>query len=129
MLKQYDLSQYEDNTVQADIQSLRQFLDERDNWENPSKYTVLEYFPPENGVNYSPTRYNVTNLVITDIEDGIVICDGYLDEEDIMLFNNMGENDVIYNLNVFTVDNIIMIGMNTEYITISFDNGYIRIYY
>ena len=129
MLKQYDVSQYEYNTAQADIQSLKQFFDERDSWENPNKYTVLEYFPPENSVNYSPTVYNITNLVITDIEDDIVICDGYLDKEDVMLFNNMIDNDIIYNLNTFLMNNIIMIGMDEEQITISFDYGYIRIYY
>lgn len=125
----FDISQYEYNTAQADIQSLKQFFDERDSWENPSKYTVLEYFSPENSVNYSPTVYNVTNLVITDIEDGIVICDGYLDKEDIMLFNNMIDNGEFYNLNTFLVDDIIMIGMDEEQITISFNYGYIRIYY
>lgn len=129
MLKQYDISQYEYNTTQADIQSLKQFFDERDSWENPSKYTVLEYFPPENSVNYSPTVYNITNLVITDIEDGIVLCDGYLNKENIMLFDNMVDNGEFRNLNTFLMDDIIMIGMDKEHITISFNYGYIRIYY
>lgn len=129
MHKQIDLSQYEVNTSEADIQYLKQFLDEYDNWENPNTYTVLEYFPPKNSTSYFPTVYNITNLVITDIEDGVVICDGYLENEDVMLFDNMVENGIIHNLNTFLVDDIIMIGMNEEHVTISFDYGYIRIYY
>ena len=125
----FGLSQYEYNTAQVDIQSLKQFFDERDSWENPSKYTVLEYFPPKNDVDYSLTVYNITSLVITDIEDGIVICDGYLNKDDIMLFNNMIDNGEFYNLNTFLTDDIIMIGMDGEQIAISFDYGYIRIYY
>lgn len=125
-----DISQFKDNTVQADIQYLKEFLDERDSWENPTMYKVLEYFPPEdNPLDYTPTVYGITNLVITDIEDDTVIFDGYLEDKDISLFNNFIENDVNTNLNVFLISNIIMIGINKGLITISFDSGYIQLLY
>lgn len=127
-----DLSDYEDVTVEADIQSLKDFLDQKDSWMNPTKYTVIEYFPPqdkEKQLTYSPTTYRITNLIITDIEDGTVLCDGYLDDEDIMLFENMVENDIYHVLNNFHTGDIIMISINKNNITISMDSGYIQILY
>lgn len=124
-----DLSQYEDITIHSDIHTLKDFLDEKDSWQIPTKYKVIEYFPPENSTSYSPTVYDVTNLVITDIEGGMAIFDGYLDNEDVMLFDNMIDNDIAHNLNVLLISSIIMISINKHKTTISFDSGYIQLLY
>ena len=120
-------SEYEDLSIESDINSLKEFLDEKDSWQDPTEYTVIEYFPRKNDNTYSPTTYKVINLRITDIEDGIIFFDGYLDDEDIMLFDNMIENDKSYNLNVLLADDIVMIGIHRNKIVISLDNGYIQI--
>jgi len=122
-----DFSEYEDLSIESDINSLKEFLDEKDSWQDPTEYTVIEYFPRKNDNTYSPTTYKVINLRITDIEDGIIFFDGYLDDEDIMLFDNMIENDKSYNLNVLLADDIVMIGIHRNKIVISLDNGYIQI--
>jgi hypothetical protein len=124
-----DLSQYEDSTVEADIYSVRSLLDELRSEQNPHTYTVIEYFPRNNNSDYKPRIYEIINLVITDIEANTVICDGYLEAEDSMLFDNMIDNDISYNLNVFLIESIIMIGINKCKITITFDSGYIQILY
>ena len=124
-----DLSQFESHTVESDIQSLKRFLDDKDSWENPTKYRVIEYLPPVNFKNYIPRMYEITNLVITDIEAGTVFCNGYLDNEDIMLFDNLIHNGITYGLNIFLLDDVIMIGINDGKITISLNDGYIQIFY
>ena len=123
-----DLSDYEENTSEADIKSLKQFLDEMDNCQEPHRYTVIENFPKPGNHNYVPQTYEIINLTM-EIEDGIVMCNGYLENEDIMLFDNLLNNGLCCNLNVFLTDNVIMVGMNKETITISFDGGYIQILY
>lgn len=127
---QVDLSQYEDITIETDIVQLKNFLDEKNNWHSPTKYNVREFFPPEDDEmkkHYSPTYYNVTNLVISDIEDGIVICDGHLDDDTMLLDKLLiGKNT---NLNIFLTSNIIMISIKKHRIAITFDSGYIQILY
>lgn len=124
-----DLSDYEDITTEADIQSIKQFLDDKDSWENPTHYTILEYFPPDSNPDYTPRIYEITNLRITDIEAGVVICDGYLNADDVMLFSNLIDNSIAYGLSIFLVDEIIMISMDNEKITITMNTGYIQILY
>lgn len=127
-----DISQFKNNTIQVDIHYLKEFLDEHDNWENPTKYKVTEKFISEDiekQLTYSPTVYDIINLRITDIEDDVVLFDGYLDDEDISLFDNLVENDVHYNLNHIIIDDIIVISISKHNITITLDYGYIEITY
>lgn len=124
-----DLSLYEDITTEADIRSIKQFLDDKDSWENPTHYTILEYFTHDSNPDYTPRIYEITNLRITDIEAGVVICDGYLNADDVMLFGNLIDNGIVYGLSIFLVDDIIMISMDNEKITITMNTGYIQILY
>ena len=126
-----DLSDYEDVTVLADIQSVKELLDEMVSYQFPKLYHIEEYNPPEDKGKqkyYSSTRYDIYNLNM-EIEDGIVYCDGYLDNEDTTLLYQMVENDIIRVLNMFAIDDIIMIGIINKVITISTSFGYIRISY
>lgn len=129
MHRPIDLSDYEDVTVLAYLQSIKQFLEDKDSWENPTHYTILEYFPPDSNPDYTPRIYEITNLRITDIEAGVVICDGYLNADDVMLFGNLIDNGIAYGLSIFSVDDVIMISMDGEKITVTMNTGYIQIFY
>jgi len=126
-----DLSEYKNRTVELDIQMLKEIFDELDNWKTPTKYKVLEYFPPENiekQKNYSPIAYEIINLIL-EYEGGIAYFDGYLDDEDTTLLNQMSEKDIIRGLNMLAIDSIIMITIHNKVITISTEDGYIKILY
>lgn len=127
MPKQTDISEYKDMTIEADIQFVKRLLDDYNTWEDPTHYTIKEYFPQKNDIYYSPTMYDITNLSL-EIEDGYVMGNGYLEAEEIMLFDNMMDNGIVHGLNMFVTDDILMIGVRNSIITITFDNyGYIRI--
>ena len=109
--------------TEESINHLISFLDERDDWQTPHKYTILEWFGSPNGIK-EPVVYELYNLTM-ELEQGVVICSD-LDE---ILWN---EPHTIHN---FLLKDIDMIQYNSDYdyITITLFgenyNGYIRIYY
>lgn len=130
MLNSFSTPQSKLLSYEADIRTLISFLDEHDSWENPTKYTIVEYFPPDDDPSYQSREYTISNLTM-ELENDTVVSDGYLNEEDISLLDNWTDNDIIYQLNVFLLDSIECIGFNhyLKYITITLDTGFIRIKY
>jgi hypothetical protein len=112
-----DISEYEDIHTERTINHLVQFFEERDDWENPKTYTILEYFPIGKGDNYKPNVYKIVNLRM-DYEDGILIS---TDDEQIL-------NNSNYVLRAFVAEDSV-IGIQHGKITISLSSGYIQIYY
>lgn len=84
------------------------------------EYTIVEYFPIGKGEYYVPKIYNVVNLEVWH-EDGMVFSDS--------LDNKFQDLDLF--LSSFLVEDIIYIKFqdSMNMITISFDEGYIRIIY
>lgn len=95
---------------------LMQFLEENVNWQTPKRYTITEYF-----AKCGMCTYELYNLIM-EYEDGIVFCS---DAEEVLLENNT------YVLNGFLTESVIYVGFQKyeTMITLSFDDGYIRICY
>jgi hypothetical protein len=117
---------YEDSLIKENIVHLKEFLDKlnnSDDWENIHKYKITEYFPLNNTDNEFNT-YELINLRMEIAEDGVIYCD---DAEGIL-------EEYMYNgtplpLQSFCLDNVIMIGQQDNEITITLQDGYIKIIY
>ena len=98
------------------IEDLIHFLEEHENWQNPRPYGIAECFGDK-----APREYILYNLTLE--RDGDIVNGLDLD-------NKLSE-DPCRVLNQFLADDVIYIGFQTSknMITISFDSGYIRIYY
>lgn len=104
--------------VEDSMNKLISFLGENDNWQTPHRYIIQEYFPFNKPKGYKSNVYELDNLTM--------IC------EDGMVFSNDIEDKLLESYHVITmflVESIVWIGFQKEYITISFADGYIRIYY
>lgn len=117
--------------MESYIRELIEFLNENEDWQYPTLYTILEYFPysdkeirnnEKDILEYVPNVFELYNLKM-EIEDGIVLSE---DAED-----KLCEITTILPLLSFTVDSIIYMSFQEteKYVTISFSDGYIRIYY
>lgn len=106
-------------------------LDTNDDWQ-PTAYVITEYFPysdkdVQNGnkdiMEYSPNMYALRNIKI-DIEDEMV----FFDDLDGKLFKH--EVNTALGCLAFCIDSVIFMAFQeNNQITISFDDGYLRINY
>jgi hypothetical protein len=98
------------------LDDLISFLDEHESWQNPRPYGICEYFGDK-----EPREYILYNLTLERDGDIINGLDGY---------NRLHEEPYCV-LNQFLADSVIYIAFQSsqDMITISFEMGYIRIYY
>lgn len=106
------------------LKILKQFLDDNDDWQYPTLYKVLEYFPENEELKFT-REYEVTNLTV-EIEDEVLCFDdaeGYL-EEDL-------QSDSPASIHHLLKSNILYISFDEDLrkITISTIRGYIMILY
>lgn len=120
-----------ETTVEMDIYSLKDFLEERNNLQSPNTYTIMEYCPrdDEDPFEYTSAIYEIVNLRIDCIEDSIVMCNGYLPNEDAMLSSTTDLNNGNYILPMFTIGDGIVISKTENVITVSLTYCYIKIIY
>lgn len=114
---------YEENKKIDQTESLEiviDFLEENILRNGKKEYTIVEYFPIGKGKDYVPKIYNVVNLKM-ECEDGMVFS-GDLDNK---------LPDTSLSLTSFLVEDIAYIKFqdSMNMITISFDDGYLRIIY
>ena len=111
---------YNEPTPDQMIDELIDFLDDKVSYQNPTSYTIIEYFPLNKPEPYTSKVYNLINLTM-EKEDGMVVSGDITDK-----FPNLE-----YILSGFLVNSIIYIGfqIHDNKVTISFDDGYIQIKY
>lgn len=114
---------YEENKKIDQTESLEiviDFLEENILRNGTKEYVIVEYFPIGKGKDYVPKIYNVINLKMI-CEDGMIISDS--------LDNKFQDLDLF--LASFLVEDVIYVKFqdSMNMITISFDDGYIRIIY
>lgn len=131
MLNQPQPIQYEERIFNPLVafQGIKKFIDkfDRDNWQNPKKYEIVEYFPfehPEQPFN----TYDLYNITV-DIENDEI---AYFNDEkgEGILMENMYK-DTPLPLQTIIIDNVEDASINEYYkwITITYANGFIRIKY
>lgn len=100
------------------INGLIDFLNDKVDHQNPTEYMIAECFPHERLENYEPKAYHIINLEMEQ-ENGIVYC-----------YDLIGKlKNQKYILSGFCTDSVLYIGYQENKVTISFDDGYIQIYY
>jgi hypothetical protein len=113
---------YTEPDILPSVEQLIDFLENNEDWLNPTRYFVLEYFPKENEdvEKYKPTVYELLNIRAY-LDDNVIYSS---DELGVLLKNK-------HTLLSFRVQDIIYIAFQTDnnMITISFDNGFIRLFY
>ncbi|WP_455714120.1 hypothetical protein [Anaerosporobacter sp.] len=109
--------------IEDNLYGTIEFLDDLSLLHKPHKYKVLEYFPQGKPEPYKPRIYEVENLTL-ECEDGMVF-------GGIKSGNCIPEEVGNCVLSGFLEENILDIGHQScfNYITISFDDGFIRIHY
>lgn len=113
------------------VQLKELLIDTNDDWQ-PTIYIITEYFPYSDKdvksgnkdiMEYRPNMYVLRNLKI-DIEDDT----GFFDDVDGELFNH--KVNTALGCLAFCIDSVIfMVFQENNQITISFDDGYLRINY
>ena len=111
---------YNEPTPDQMIDELIDFLEDKSSYQNPTLYTIIEYFPLNKPEPYTSKVYNLTNLTM-EKENGTVISSDMN-----CIFPNLQ-----LALSAFLVDDILYIGFqnNDNKLTISFAYGYIQIKY
>lgn len=103
------------------MENLKEFFEEKDSWENPTKYEVIERFPI-----HGERRYALYNL-LCDIEclgdDEVVI---FYDVEDVLF------QDMTRVLNAFLISSVKNVSYECKYgkehiVKFKFSDGYIEI--
>jgi hypothetical protein len=112
---------YVEPDILPSVERLVNFINNKHDWLNPTEYLLVEYFPNENELyNYKHLGYKLLNLSMN-IDDDVLYSS---DDEDILS---------IYGCHLlsFKVHDVIYIAFQSDdnMITISFDSGFIRIYY
>ncbi|WP_455717438.1 hypothetical protein [Anaerosporobacter sp.] len=109
--------------IKITLDHIIEFLDNLSLLHKPRTYRIMEYFPLDKPEPYKPRIYEVENLVL-ECEDGIVFAG---------LKNGNCIPEEVGNcvLSGFLEENILDIGHQHyfNYITISFDDGFMRIHY
>jgi hypothetical protein len=126
MLKPIDYEEPEFDPIQA-FTKIKNFLSKfpTDNWENPHRYIIEEYFPNGHS-NYMPNTYELLNITLDIENDGVAY---FNDAEGILL--EALDNNIHLPLQAVTMNDVIDVSISKFYkwITISTDDGYIRIKY
>ena len=116
----HSLIAYNEPTPDQMIDELIDFLEDKVSYQNPTSYTIIEYFPLNKPEPYTSKVYNLTNLTM-EKENGIVTS------------SDMDGNfpNLQLALSAFLVDDILYIGFqnNDKKVTVSFAYGYIQIKY
>lgn len=122
----FDYEEPDFNPVQA-FNKIKKFLDKFDHndWENPHKYIIEEYFPNESKTYYSNT-YELSNIKMDIEKDGVA----YISDAEGILEEAMF-NSTPLPLQAIIMDEVTDASISDYYkwITLTFEDGYIRIKY
>lgn len=127
MLNSIEYEEYCFDPIPA-FKKIQKFLSKftTDDWENPHRYLIEEYFPIGQPETYIPNRYELYNITLSIEDDGVV----YFDDAEEILLEAMYNNTPLP-LQTIIMDKVIDASINEyfRWITISFTDGYVRIYY
>ena len=111
--------QLERKSIESEIISVAKFISNLNNFTTPHKFDIIEYFPIGKPTPFIPNIYSLYNLTM-EIENS----DVFSGDQDDKIYD-----DKTRVLIGFCISSIIYIGFQNGHLTITFEDGYIQIYY